>query len=329
MSSNISNPKLLVFFLGSFLEQKSALSSNLYSEEELTSAWEGITKMPLGIDQSKVKGFQVHSVLLKQPALSTKIVQELLEIYQDSQTSLISEVLKHRNCPAETVEKYFKVGWQTENWTAVLWALQTDNLELKVKLVDQLTGDGAKLERLKFHLHNNFATNPMRDIISICLQKSQSTKFVQDMYFHLHKNHQASLQTLSDVLINRKATGLKVLKNIWNQGKRLTPVQKAALLTHPQVDEKMLVEILKTWILDIPREVTLFNAVLWVLSNRVVPEGLLQSLYLQSLPHMELLTLILKHPTMNFDWVWWTIQDPQFETLPPLNQALLKNTLKI
>jgi hypothetical protein len=329
MNQSFSDPKLLVFFLGSFLEQKQALGSNLYTESELTEAWGGITKMPLGIDQSKVKGFQVHSSLLKQPALSAEIVTELFKLYQNSQTNLISEVLRHKNCPALEVEKYFKLGLQTENWTAVVWALHSENLGLKVKLVEALTNDGAKVERLKFHLHNNFATNPMQEIISVCLQNSPSKRFIQEMYFHLQQNHQASLQTISDVLLNRQATGLKVLKNIWSQSKRLPPPLQGALLTHPQVDDKLLGEMLKTLILAVPREVALFNAVLWVLKNRVVPAEVLQTLYLQALPHLEMLTLILQHPTMNLDWVWWTLQDPASQQLPPLNRALLKTSLKI
>lgn len=329
MDQNISDPKLLVFFLGSFLEQKQALGSNLYSEGELNEIWSGLTKMPLGIDQSKVKGFQVHQALLKQPALSGQIVGELLTLYQDSQTSLISEVLKHRNCPVATVTKYFQAGLEAENWMMVLWALSTENSNLKVQLVHSLTGDGGKIERLKYHLHHNFTTNPMREIVSLCLQHSPSKSFVQDMYFHLHKNHQASLNTLGDVLLNREATGLKVLKNIWTQGRRLSSGHKAGLLTHPNVDEKLLVDILKTLMLEITKEVALFNATLWVLSNRVVPAGILQTLYLQSLPHLEMLTLILKHPTFNADWAWWTLQDPLYNSLPPQQRALLKTALKI
>lgn len=329
MGSNISNPKLLVFFLGSFLEQKQALSSNLYSEAELQEIWNAITKMPLGIDQSKVKGFQVHSDLLKQPSLGSNIVLELLQIYQSSQTSLLSDVLKHKNCPESEVEKYYKSGLTHENWTEVFWAISTDNQILKTRLVKDLTGDGGKIERLKFSLHNTFATNPMKDIVSICLQHSPSKTFIQDMYFHLSQNHLCSSTNISDVLLNRQATGLKVLKNIWTQIKRLSPAQKAALLTHPNVDEKLLTEMFKVQMMDITRDVSLFNATLWVLQNRTIPEGILHSVYLQALPHLELLTLVVKHPTFNLDWAFATIKDPQYSSIPPINLTLLKSALKI
>ena len=330
MESNISNPKLLVFFLGSFLEQRQALSSNLYTELELQEIWEGMTKMPLGIDQSKVKGFQVHSVLLKQPELNSEIVLELFEIYRTSQTSLISEVLRHRNCPPVEVEQYFKSALQSDNWTSVLWSISTENDNLKKQLIQELTGDVGRIERLKFHLHNNFATNSMKDIVSICLQSSPSKRFVQDVYFYLNQNNQCLANNISDVLLNRSATGLKVLKNIWSQQiKRLTSGQKAGLLTHPNTDDKLLTEIFKTLMLDVTRDVSLFNATLWVLRNRTIPEEILQSIYLQSLPHLELLSLVIKHSTFKPDWAWWTLKDPQYDSLPPLNRELLKTGLKI
>jgi hypothetical protein len=86
---------------------------------------------------------------------------------------------------------------------------------------------------------------------------------------------------------------------------------------------------LKTLSVNITKDVALFNALLWVLNHRTVKSEVLQGLFLQSLPHLELLTLILKHPTFNPLWAWSTLNDPQSKLLPPMNLGLLKSALKI
>lgn len=322
---NKISPDLLVFLIGSFKEQKEALTSRVYSPEEIDYIWLNVSKIPLAQDASKTFVFHIHQNLLKQPKLSSYILEKLWNLYSPiTQITLQPDILEHHNFDFVKSLELFESFIQEENWLFIYSILKNKNNPL---FADHIVENSQHLERIKFLLHfkkNSSEAKIIEDILKICIKSTASKKFLNDTYFYLQREQILNLDYLG-YFIENKLTNLKILSNIYTKQNSSSLIN--ALILHDNISEDLLFEIIST---HRNFDSSLFNTILNLLKNKTLNSKTLEFLFKFYLNQNLIIEQIINQPHFNNHWVWECyLNESSFDSLNQMSKELLKKALNI
>lgn len=329
-----TNIELLPFLLGSFKEQKELITQSLFSSEDLNYIWDCVTKLPFATDSSGVLGYTLHQSLLKQPLLTTKIVNNLWFLYKDEvKINLKPEIVGHPSFDISEGIKLSETYIKEESFNSLSWILKNPNPLISDAIARVISDNEALIEKWKYlkHLKRNTlsATQDVDSCLKLIVLKTSNKQFLNKFYFWLQKENFIATDWLYSFLEN-PASNLKVLKNIFSHKKSLREDKLILILSHPNASEELLDEAVNYFKSSNNKNSTVFNGFLKALSLKEFSASSLNKIFNHFLFESSALKLVLEQKNFKPEWVWQLYLNASlFSSIPKENQDLLKKYLKI